>query len=303
MQSLSQALGELRAHVEAAIDFADEQIDVLSDERLRARLEGAASQLAALRSAGRQGRLLTEGMTVVITGRPNAGKSSLLNRLAGHEAAIVTATPGTTRDLLRERIVLEGMPLHVLDTAGLRSAGDEIEAEGIRRARAAMAASDRILFVIDAAADPHATAYLDERALLAPGVPVTLVFNKIDLACGDGASSASGDIGPGADGVAVIRLSALTGAGLDTLASHLKTCSGFGAGGSDALSARGRQLEALTRVDVHLAQAARQLAARNAPELVAEELRRAQLELGEIVGTESSDELLGRIFSRFCIGK
>jgi tRNA modification GTPase len=303
VQSLSQALGELRAHVEAAIDFADEQIDVLSDERLRARLEGAASQLAALRSAGRQGRLLTEGMTVVITGRPNAGKSSLLNRLAGHEAAIVTATPGTTRDLLRERIVLEGMPLHVLDTAGLRSAGDEIEAEGIRRARAAMAASDRILFVIDAAADPHATAYLDERALLAPGVPVTLVFNKIDLACGDGASSASGDIGPGADGVAVIRLSALTGAGLDTLASHLKTCSGFGAGGSDALSARGRQLEALTRVDVHLAQAARQLAARNAPELVAEELRRAQLELGEIVGTESSDELLGRIFSRFCIGK
>jgi tRNA modification GTPase len=306
VHALSDALGELRAHVEAAIDFADEEIDVLSDDRLRARLKSAAAQLAALRSAGRQGRLLTEGMTVVIAGRPNAGKSSLLNRLAGHEAAIVTATPGTTRDLLRERIVLDGMPLHVLDTAGLRRAGDEIEAEGIRRARAAMAAADRILFVIDAAADPQAAAYLDERALLPSSVPVTLVFNKIDLACGDGASSASGAsgaVGPVPDAVAVIRLSALTGAGFDSLVSHLKSCIGFEAGATDVLSARGRHLEALTRVDAHLAQAGRQLAARNAPELVAEELRRAQVELGEIVGTESSDELLGRIFSRFCIGK
>jgi tRNA modification GTPase len=303
VQALSQTLGELRAHVEAAIDFADEEIDVLSDERLRARLAGATTQLAALRCAGRQGRLLTEGMTVVIAGRPNAGKSSLLNRLAGHEAAIVTATPGTTRDLLRERILLDGMPLHVLDTAGLRRAGDEIEAEGIRRARAAMTAADRILFVIDAAADPHATAYLAERALLPPEVPVTLIFNKIDLACREGGIDGGGALGNVPDGVAVIRLSALTGAGFDTLASHLKTCIGFEAGGTDVLSARARHLDALTRVDAHLAQAARQLAARNAPELVAEELRRAQLELGEIVGSETSDELLGRIFSRFCIGK
>jgi tRNA modification GTPase len=295
VQALSHALGELRAHVEAAIDFADEEIDVLSDDSLRARLERAAAQLAALRAAGRQGRLLTEGMTVVIAGRPNAGKSSLLNRLAGHEAAIVTATPGTTRDLLRERILLDGMPLHVLDTAGLRRAGDEIEAEGIRRARAAMAAADRILFVIDAAADPLAGAYREEQGLLPPGIPVTLVFNKIDLA--------NGAIGESFEGMAVIRLSALTGAGLDTLASHLKSCMGFEAGATDVLSARGRHLDALTRVDAYLAQAAQQLAARNAPELVAEELRRAQLELGEIVGSESSDELLGRIFSRFCIGK
>jgi tRNA modification GTPase len=236
-------------------------------------------------------------MTVVIAGHPNAGKSSLLNRLAAHEAAIVTATPGTTRDLLRERIVVDGMPLHVLDTAGLRRAGDEIEAEGIRRARAAMATADRILFVIDAAADPHAAAYLEERALLPPEVPVTLVFNKIDLADGDGA------IGESFEGVAVIRLSALTGAGFDALASHLKAGIGFESGATDVLSARARHMEALTRVDAHLAQAARQLAARNAPELVAEELRRAQIELGEIVGSESSDELLGRIFSRFCIGK
>ena len=183
--ALSQTLAELRAHVEAAIDFADEQIDVLSDQSLQARLTAATAQLQALRAASRQGRLLTEGMTVVIAGRPNAGKSSLLNRLAGHEAAIVTATPGTTRDLLRERILLDGMPLHVLDTAGLRRAGDAIEAEGIRRARAAMAGADRILFVIDAAADPQATGYLEERALLPPEVPVTVVFNKIDLAARD----------------------------------------------------------------------------------------------------------------------
>jgi len=305
VQALSQVLGDLRAHVEAAIDFADEEIDVLSDDSLRARLERATEQLAALRSAGRQGRLLTEGMTVVIAGRPNAGKSSLLNRLSGHEAAIVTATPGTTRDLLRERIVIDGMPLHVLDTAGLRRAGDEIEAEGIRRARAAMAAADRILFVIDAAADPHAVAYREEQALLPVGVPVTLVFNKIDLTGADarGDADRNGAIGGSFADIAVMRLSALTGAGFDTLASHLKGCMGFEAGATDVLSARARHLDALARVDDHLQQAARQLAARNAPELVAEELRRAQLALGEIVGSESSDELLGRIFSRFCIGK
>jgi tRNA modification GTPase len=303
VQALSQALGELRAHVEAAIDFADEEIDVLSDDSLRVRLQRASEQLLALRSAGRQGRLLTEGMTVVIAGRPNAGKSSVLNRLSGHEAAIVTATPGTTRDLLRERIVVDGMPLHVLDTAGLRRAGDEIEAEGIRRARAAMATADRILFVIDAAADPHAAGYREEQALLPAGVPVTLVFNKIDLTGGGAGGEPDGPIGESLAGITVIRLSALTGAGFDTLASHLKGCMGFDAGATDVLSARARHLDALMRVDEHLEQAARQLAARNAPELVAEELRRAQIELGEIVGSESSDELLGRIFSRFCIGK
>ena len=130
---------------------------------------------------------------MVIAGRPNAGKSSLLNRLAGHDAAIVTATPGTTRDVLRERIVLDGMPLHVLDTAGLRAASDAIEAEGIRRARDAMARADRILFVIDAAADSRATGYLEERALLPPGVPVTVVFNKIDLVAHDTEPGNRGD--------------------------------------------------------------------------------------------------------------
>jgi tRNA modification GTPase len=295
---LSETLGELRAEVEAGIDFADEPIDVLSEHSLRLRLEQVAAQLAALRVASRRGRVLTEGMTVVIAGRPNAGKSSLLNRLAGHEAAIVTTTPGTTRDLLRERMVLDGMPLHVLDTAGLRRAGDDIEAEGIRRARAAMAGADRILFVIDAAADPAAAGYLEERALLPGEVPVTVVFNKIDLAAAGAAAPALAGAG-----IATLRLSALTGEGVDTLVTHLKACIGFDPGGADALSARARHLEALTRVDSHLLQAAGQLAAGSAPELVAEELKRAQQALGEIVGADSSDELLGRIFARFCIGK
>jgi tRNA modification GTPase len=308
---LSQALGELRVLVEAAIDFADEQLDVLSDQSLQVRLGAASAQLAALTAAGRQGRLLTEGMTVVIAGRPNAGKSSLLNRLAGHDAAIVTATPGTTRDVLRERIVIDGMPLQVLDTAGLRRATDEIEAEGIRRARAAMAVADRILFVIDAVADPAAAAYLEQRALLPDGVPVTLVFNKIDqvaatretAAAGGGEALAGGAAVAGASDVASLRISALSGEGFDALAEHLKSCMGFDPGATGALSARARHLEALARVDACLAAAARLLAAHDAPELVAEELRRAQLALGEIVGNESSDELLGRIFARFCIGK
>jgi tRNA modification GTPase len=295
--ALSQTLGELRAQVEAAIDFADEDIDGLSDQALSAQLVVATTQLDALRAASRQGRLLTEGMTVVIAGRPNAGKSSVLNRLAGHEAAIVTATPGTTRDLLRERILLDGMPLHVLDTAGLRTAGDAIEAEGIRRARAAMARADRILFVIDAAADPEGLGYLEERALLPPEVPVTVVFNKIDLLAH---GKEPGAVPPAAT---IIKLSALTGEGFDALAAHLKACVGFEPEAVSALSARARHLEALAQVDGYLAAAARLVSAHNAAELVAEELRCAQQALGDIVGAESSDELLGRIFARFCIGK
>ena len=298
---MGQSLGELRAQVEAAIDFADEDIEALSEQSLRARLEAAGSELSALRAASRQGRLLTEGMTVVIAGRPNAGKSSLLNRLCGHEAAIVTATPGTTRDLLRERILLDGMPLQVLDTAGLRAAGDAIEAEGIRRARAAMARADRILFVIDAAADPQATGYLEERSLLPSAVPVTVVFNKIDLAAPRALPELAADAGTAP--ACALQLSALTGEGLDRLAAHLRACMGFEPDAADALSARSRHLEALSRVDACVSEATRLLAARHAPELIAEELRRAQPALGEIIGEDSSEELLGRIFARFCIGK
>jgi tRNA modification GTPase len=288
--ALSDQLAELRTHVEAAIDFADEQIDALSEGALVQRLNAAIEQLHRLQAAGRQGRLLTQGITVVIAGPPNAGKSTLLNRLVGHDAAIVTATPGTTRDLLRERITLDGLTLTLLDTAGLRTATDEIEAEGIRRARAAMAGADRILFVVDALVDPDASGYLQQKASLPEGVPVSVVFNKVDVAPGAGRAPDS------------IALSALTGAGVDALVAHLKHSAGLQAG-TDALSARARHLEALSRVDQHLAHAGRQLSRHGTPELVAEELKRAQWALGEIVGVQSSDELLGRIFSSFCIGK
>ncbi len=296
VRSLGTALAALRVQVEAAIDFAEEEIEVLPDLALREQLEAAVRQLAALRAISGQGRLLTEGMTIVIAGPPNAGKSTLLNRLAGHEAAIVTPLPGTTRDVLRERIQLDGMPLHLLDTAGLRAQpGDAIEAEGIRRAEAALARADRILFVIDAAADPGASAYEAQRARLPAQVPVTLVFNKIDLCVSA--------VGRPAAGIDSIRVCARTGEGLETLRSHLKARMGFAHGGEGAISARARHLEGLARCAGHLHAAVQQLAQRCARELVAEELRRAQLALGEIIGSESSDELLGRIFGSFCIGK
>ncbi|HEY3808739.1 MAG TPA: tRNA uridine-5-carboxymethylaminomethyl(34) synthesis GTPase MnmE [Steroidobacteraceae bacterium] len=301
VRALGETLAELRTFVEAGIDFADEPIDVLSDRSLQARLEAAINELQALRDAGRQGRLLAEGMTIVIAGRPNAGKSSVLNRLAGHDAAIVTALPGTTRDLLRERILLDGMPLQVLDTAGLRRANDAIEAEGIRRARSAMTSADRIVFVIDAAADPQARGYLEEQAQLPTGVPVTLVFNKIDLLAPATATAQAHS--PAATAPVALRVSALTGAGFDALAAHLKASMGFEPDGAGALAARARHLDALTEVQQHLGSAADQLSGRSAPELVAEELKRAQQALGEIVGPQSSEELLGRIFARFCVGK
>ena len=246
VRALGERLRELRAHVEAAIDFAHEEIDVLADGALAERLTGAADELAGLRKVGVQGRLITEGITLVIAGRPNSGKSSLLNRLAGTDAAIVTAIPGTTRDVLRERIHIEGMPVHILDTAGLRELpGDAIEAEGIRRAQAAMAKADRILFVIDSLADPMAGAYLAERARLPAAVPVTLVFNKIDL------------IAPGTDlGAPVsdaVRISARTGEGLEQLRSHLKACAGLEAREEgSAISARARHLEALELSLIHI---------------------------------------------------
>ena len=295
--ALSDRLGEMRVMVEAAIDFADEDIEVLSDVALGRRLQDAIAELQTLQAAGRRGRALTQGLTVAIAGRPNAGKSTLLNRLTGYEAAIVTETPGTTRDVLRERITLGGLPLHVLDTAGLRTASDAIEAEGIRRARAAMANADRILFVVDAVDDPHADAFFDERPRLPPEVPVTLLMNKLDLGAGWTPPPAlpSG-------WTDVIPVSALTGEGLGELTTHLQQVAGF-EDSPDTFSARARHLEALAEVATALFDATGLLARRGSPELVAEELKRAQRALGAIVGEESSDELLGRIFTTFCIGK
>jgi tRNA modification GTPase len=295
VHELAEAVTELRIWVEAAIDFPEEEIDFLRDHALTGRMELIRSRFAAITETARQGHLLRDGLTIVIAGRPNAGKSSLLNRLAGYDAAIVTATAGTTRDVLRERIEIDGLPLHVLDTAGLRPAGDDIEREGIRRARREIERADRVLFVVDAS-DAEAVAALDEdlAALPAP-VPCTLIFNKIDRTTEPPASTAASP--------PQIRLSVATGAGVELLRGHLKDCVGFHPAGSGALSARTRHLDALRRARAHVEQAHRLLVERHAGELVAEELHDAQRGLGEITGEVSSDELLGRIFASFCIGK
>jgi tRNA modification GTPase len=294
VRTLDEALAQLRAHVEATIDFPTDEIDHLADGALAARLADVRAQCAALQSTARQGRMLTEGLTVVIAGAPNAGKSTLLNRLAGFDAAIVTAVPGTTRDVLRERVLIEGVPVLLLDTAGLRDSQDVIETEGMRRAREAMAQADRVLFLVDAAADPQGAAFAAERARLPEGVAVTLLWNKSDLR------------GPGlppAPDLPQFAVSALTGAGLEAIRSHLLEAAGFQRQDSGLLSARRRHLEALAVTAARVEAAAAHCRASGAGELVAEELRAAQRALGEITGEGTADELLGRIFATFCIGK
>lgn len=294
IHELQDALTELRMYVEAAIDFPEEEVDFLSDAALHARIDDVFARFEVLDEGARQGCLLREGMTVVLAGRPNAGKSSLLNQLAGYEAAIVTDVPGTTRDVLREAIQIDGMPLHVIDTAGLRAAADEVEKEGIRRARAAAAAADRVLLLLDASTSAT-EAFSDLRADLPAGVPVTVLNNKIDLVDQQPAVIA-GD-------PPQINISALHGDGLSLLREHLKQIAGYSDGVAGAFGARRRHLQALAVARQHAEQGARQLREGGAGELLAEELRVAQQALGEITGEFTSDDLLGRIFAGFCIGK
>jgi tRNA modification GTPase len=294
VHAATQALTQLRVYVEAAIDFPQEEIDFLSSAQLFQYLAAARARLGQAEHSAQQGRLLSQGMHVVIAGRPNAGKSTLLNRLAGYDAAIVTSQAGTTRDLLRERIDIDGLPLHLVDTAGLRAgASDEIEREGMRRARAEMTRADRVLFVIDAAADPGGASCMEERASLPAGVPVTRVFNKCDLAAHVPGAGASAD---------ELWICAESGAGLDALRAHLKDAIGYVDDGAGAVSARARHTEALARARAAFDRAAEWLERRQG-ELVAEELRYAQDALGEITGAVTSDALLGKIFGSFCIGK
>jgi len=301
VHDLAESVLELRMWVEAAIDFPEEEVDFLGDRALGARLESIRRRFAELAETARQGTLLRDGITIVIAGRPNAGKSSLLNRLAGYDAAIVTPVAGTTRDVLRERIEIDGLPLHVLDTAGLRESPDEVEAEGIRRAHRAIEHADRVLFVADAA-DPDAVAGITaDLAALPTAALRTVVFNKLDrVGEAPRVEPASTETSPPHDRV---YLSAATGAGLDLLRAHLKDCAGFHPVGGGALSARTRHLEALRRARAHVEEAHRLLSERRAGELVAQELTEAQKALGEITGEVTSDELLGRIFASFCIGK
>ena len=295
IQVLTGAVIDLRTHVEAAIDFPEEEVDFLADTALAERLATVRQHFEAVTKSAGQGRLLRDGMTVVLAGAPNAGKSSLLNRLAGYDAAIVTAVPGTTRDVLRERIHVDGMPLHILDTAGLRVALDAVEEEGIRRAQLEMARADRVLFVIDGDSDPSAQTYRDLANTLPAQVPVTLVYNKADITDTSAISAPPG--------VPRIDVSALTGAGLDALRSHLKSCMGYHTLESGSVSARQRHLEALARARASVEAAAGILKETRAGELVAQELRVAQRALDEISGEFTNEDLLGRIFSSFCIGK
>jgi tRNA modification GTPase len=290
IRELQALLTDLRVHVEAAIDFPDEEIDFLSAPAITDRLTRVLECLDAIESAARQGALLREGLTVVIAGKPNAGKSSLLNRLVGDDVAIVTEAPGTTRDVLRQHLHLDGLPLNLIDTAGLRGAQDAAEAEGIRRARHEMQRADRILYVIDASAE--GTPDLDS---LPKDVPVTLVLNKIDL------TGLAAGIGEGAP--ARIYVSARTGAGVDSLREHLKSSAGYRGGESGALAARRRHLDALGRAHTLVEGAWQALRDSQAFELFAEDLRLAQRALGEITGEVSSEDLLGQIFGSFCIGK
>lgn len=294
---LKDQITGLRSYVEAAIDFPDEEIDFLSDATLRGRLHAVFAGFEAITAAARQGALLREGLTVVIAGKPNAGKSSLLNRLAGDEIAIVADVPGTTRDVLRQQVHFDGLPVHLVDTAGLRSAADAVEAEGVRRARSEIARADRVLYVIDADAgrgDQESLAA--DLAELPDAIPVTLIFNKIDLA---GLSAhLDADCRPPRAFV-----SARTGAGLDLLRTHLKASAGYHQFESGAFTARRRHLDALNRARQHVQRADEALRRTRAFELFAEDLRLAHLALGEITGEFTSEDLLGEIFRGFCIGK
>lgn len=288
----------LRTYVEAAIDFPDEEIDFLSDRTLRQRLAAVFAAFDSITAAARQGTLLREGLIVVIAGKPNAGKSSLLNKLAGDEVAIVTDVPGTTRDVLRQHLHLDGLPLNLVDTAGLRPTSDVVEAEGVRRARNEIARADRVLYLVDAGVvgNDDADRWTAELEGLPAEVPVTLVFNKIDLA-GLPARLDETSAPPR------VHLSARTGAGIDLLRTHLQTSAGYLKAESGALAARRRHLDALGRARQHVQNAADILNNSRAFELFAEDLRLAQRALGEITGEFTSEDLLGEIFGSFCIGK
>ncbi|SFR65311.1 tRNA modification GTPase trmE [Marinobacter daqiaonensis] len=301
INALVDSVTNLRIYVEAAIDFPEEEIDFLADGKVADDLTTILKDLNRILAEAHQGSLLRDGMKVVIAGRPNAGKSSLLNALAGREAAIVTAIEGTTRDVLREHIHIDGMPLHIIDTAGLRDSPDEVEQIGIARAWEEIRQADRILLMVDATTttevEPHII-WPDFIDQLPESAPVTVVRNKVDLS----GETVGLDESPGL-AAPVIRLAAKSALGLDTLRDHLKQCMGFATTTEGGFLARRRHLEALERARDSLLQGQDQLTGFGAGELLAEDLRAAQDALGEITGVMTPDDLLGKIFSSFCIGK
>jgi len=290
---LQEALTTLRVRIEAWLDFPDEELPFDAAPECAAELDTLVAKLDALRTRARSGRALRDGLSVAIAGPPNAGKSSLLNRLAGYDAAIVTEIPGTTRDPLREHLSLDGLPVTIVDTAGLRDTNDPIEREGVRRARLEVARADRLLWVADVR-EPLGATLTAAGAAQGGNGEVTIVANKIDLA----------DLPPRVrveKGTTIVQLSALTGAGIDLLVAHLKQAAGVVGEPSGTFSARRRHVEALERTRAELGAARAFLG--DALEITAEHLRNAQTALSELTGELSSDDLLGEIFATFCIGK
>ncbi len=283
---------ELRIYVEAAIDFVDEEINFLTDGVIEKRISRILETVKNIQSIAQQGRLLREGMTVVLIGKPNAGKSSLLNALTGHEAAIVTDIAGTTRDVLRERIQLDGMPLHIIDTAGLRESDNSIEKEGIRRAHEEIKKADKVLLIIDVRENETE----DIVKNLPTNIDVIKVYNKIDLLGMNPAIKKTGN-------ECSCYLSIKTGEGMNLLKRHLKESIGFNEATDNVFIARRRHIEAMKKGYGFIESALNQLKINQAGELVAEDLRQAQISFAEITGTFTSDDLLGKIFSSFCIGK
>lgn len=295
INAVVDALVALRTNVEGAIDFPEEEIDFLADGAVGERIDEIIAQLQAVQAEAVQGALLREGMTVVIAGAPNVGKSTLLNRFSGRDSAIVTDLPGTTRDVLREYVHLDGLPLNVVDTAGLRAARNRVERAGIDRARSEISNADVMLAMVDdREQDDQAV-----RALLAEfgdGPKLILVRNKIDLS---GSAPGVGKLSFGTE----VRISAKTGAGFEDLAAALKAAVGYRQEGEGSFTARRRHLEAIGAALEHGFAARAQCCGRPNGELIAEDLRQMQRSLGEITGAFTSDDLLERIFSTFCIGK
>ncbi|MBI3188946.1 MAG: tRNA uridine-5-carboxymethylaminomethyl(34) synthesis GTPase MnmE [Gammaproteobacteria bacterium] len=294
IHALVENIIQLRLYVEAALDFPEEEIDFISDGKVADQLAGIQQALQSVFQSARQGCLLREGMTLVIAGKPNAGKSSLLNQLAGHDAAIVTDIPGTTRDVLRVHIQIDGLPLHIIDTAGLRESADLVEQEGIRRAWKEIEQADRLLLVLDDRDHAHEHLAIEDK--IPPHIGITRIFNKIDL------TQRQPEIKTTAQGTE-IALSAKSGAGLDVLRAHLKHIMGYEQPGEGQFMARRRHLDALEDANNHLLSASHCLHDLRAGELLAEELRQAQEALNQITGEFTADDLLGRIFASFCIGK
>ena len=293
IHQLVEQLVQLRMYVEAALDFPDEEIDFLADEAVVNQLTAIKEQVSTVHESARQGCLLKEGMTVVIAGKPNAGKSSLLNQLAGSDAAIVTNIPGTTRDVLREHIQIDGLPLHVIDTAGLRDTEDVIELEGVRRAWKEIEQCDRLLYVLDSKTEDDIP---EDISLQIPrDTGLSVVFNKTDLS-GEKIRVTE------KDNRTDIYLSARDGDGIELLRRHLKQCMGYERHTEGQFIARRRHITALNNASDHLSSAT-QCLNDNTSELLAEELKLAQQELSSITGEFTSDDLLGRIFADFCIGK